>query len=84
MAYEWREPLGAHDLDRTREVAARLAEQYKCTTPGYGAPGYDHCAACCYGTLIAAGSMDEFQTAQVLHAVESLCDEIERLRAEQS
>lgn len=23
-----------------------------CTTPAYGAPGYDHCAACCYGSLI--------------------------------
>ena len=23
-----------------------------CTTPSYGAPGFAHCAACCYGTLI--------------------------------
>lgn len=23
-----------------------------CTTPGRGAPGIEHCAACCYGTLI--------------------------------
>lgn len=24
-----------------------------CTTPAYGAPGYAHCAACCYGTGIS-------------------------------
>jgi hypothetical protein len=24
-----------------------------CTTPAYGHPSFDHCAACCYGTLIA-------------------------------
>ncbi len=24
-----------------------------CTTPARGAPGIDHCAACCYGSLIA-------------------------------
>ena len=23
-----------------------------CLTPAQGAPGLDHCAACCYGTLI--------------------------------
>src|SRR5258708_1958428 len=28
----------------------------------YGAPGHPHCAACCYGTLIAASSMEEFET----------------------
>lgn len=25
---------------------------HPCTTPAYGAPGYGHCAACCYGTGI--------------------------------
>ena len=24
-----------------------------CATPAYGAPGFDHCAACCSGSLIA-------------------------------
>ncbi len=24
-----------------------------CTAPAYGAPGIDHCAACCAGTMIA-------------------------------
>ncbi len=24
-----------------------------CTTPAYGAPGFDHCAACCAGSMIA-------------------------------
>ncbi len=24
-----------------------------CTTPAYGAPGYDHCAACYSGSMIA-------------------------------
>jgi len=24
-----------------------------CTTPAYGAPWLDHCAACCYGSLIS-------------------------------
>lgn len=23
-----------------------------CTSPAYGAPGYPHCAACCYNSLI--------------------------------
>lgn len=23
-----------------------------CNSPAYGVPGYAHCAACCYGTLI--------------------------------
>lgn len=23
-----------------------------CTTPAYGTPGFVHCAACCYGSLI--------------------------------
>lgn len=29
-----------------------------CTTPANGAPGFPHCAACCYGTLIAEYSFD--------------------------
>lgn len=29
-----------------------------CTSPGYGVPGHDHCAACCYGTLIEAYDYD--------------------------
>ena len=44
------------------EQAAALMEQIRtkrecicvpCTTPAYGAPGHDHCAACCAGTMIA-------------------------------
>jgi hypothetical protein len=23
-----------------------------CTNPAYGVPGRDHCAACCYGSMI--------------------------------
>lgn len=76
----WLEPLGLHVLDRTVEVAQRLAATYECTSPAYGAPGHPHCAACCYGTMIAASSMEEFETAQVLLAVPELVREIQRLR----
>lgn len=76
----WTESLGVHDLPRTLEVAERLAATYECTTPAYGAPGHAHCAACCYGTGIAASSMEEFETGQVLCAVPGLIHEIERLR----
>lgn len=78
--YSWREPLGLHRLEDTVEVAERLMAGYECTTPAYGAPGYAHCAACCYGTGINASSMEEFETAQVLAAVPSLVAEIIRLR----
>ena len=30
----------------------------RCTTPAYGVPGFDHCAACCYGSLIAEYDLD--------------------------
>ena len=76
----WMEPLGAHRLTDTLETAERLAKGYECTTPAYGAPGYAHCAACCYGTGIAASSMEEFETAQVLGAVPSLIAAIEAER----
>jgi hypothetical protein len=29
-----------------------------CVTPAYGVPGRDHCAACCYGSLIEAYNHD--------------------------
>lgn len=29
-----------------------------CESPAYGAPGYAHCAACCYGSLIEAYDHD--------------------------
>lgn len=29
-----------------------------CTNPARGAPGYDHCAACCYGSLIESYDHD--------------------------
>lgn len=32
-----------------REIAAELFAPLECTDPAYGAPGYAHCAACCYG-----------------------------------
>jgi hypothetical protein len=79
---DWREPLGVHDLVRVTETAQQLAASYECVSPAYGAPGYPHCAACCYGTMIAASSMEEFQTAQVLLAVPELVREIQRLRAQ--
>jgi hypothetical protein len=79
--YAWLERMGLRDLDRVAETASRLAASYECTTPAYGAPGHPHCAACCYGTMIAATSMEEFETAQVLLAVPELVQELRRLRA---
>lgn len=75
----WRLHLGIHDLDQVIEVAGRLASSYECATPAYGAPGHPHCAACCYGTGIAASSMEEWETAHVLLAVPALVAEIRRL-----
>lgn len=77
----WTEPLGLHRLDETLATAERLAALFECTTPAGGLGPGTHCAACCYGTGIAATSMDEFDTAQVLLAVPSLVAEIRRLRA---
>jgi hypothetical protein len=78
--HHWTESLGVHRLDMTLEVAERLAKAYECTTPAGGLGPGTHCAACCYNTGIAATSMDEFETAQVLLAVPSLVAEIKRLR----
>lgn len=36
--------------DRLEHLADELVDPMVCRDPAYGAPGYDHCAACCYGT----------------------------------
>ena len=33
-------------------MSAAVCTCLPCLTPAYGVPGWDHCAACCYGTLI--------------------------------
>lgn len=37
-------------LNDAPAAVAAILDVYKCATPGYGAPGFDHCAACCYGS----------------------------------
>lgn len=31
---------------------------WPCESPAYGAVGFDHCAACCYGSMIAEYNHD--------------------------
>jgi hypothetical protein len=35
---------------RMSDFADELIDPMICQSPAYGAPGYAHCAACCYGT----------------------------------
>lgn len=37
---------------------AAVCACFPCTTPAYGFPGKDHCAACCYGSLISEYNHD--------------------------
>lgn len=36
-------------VERMEALSAELIDPLICRTPGYGAPGHAHCAACCYG-----------------------------------
>ncbi len=53
-------------LDALLVEAASLASEFECRSPGHGVPGKDHCAACCYGTMIAASCQEEFDFAVAL------------------
>lgn len=35
--------------NRMEALADEIMDPLICRTPGYGAPGHAHCAACCYG-----------------------------------
>ena len=52
-----------------RDLVAWMIEDTTCTTPAYGAPGHAHCAACCYGTLIAASCPEDFAFAEAVRAL---------------
>lgn len=40
----------ARFAEQIEALEAELIDPLLCRTPAYGAPGYAHCAACCYGT----------------------------------
>lgn len=67
------------DLDRMRADAQGLVDEMACTTPAYGAPGYDHCAACCYGTLIAATCQEDEELARAAAALVRAIDAVAAL-----
>lgn len=37
-------------VERMVTLADEIMDPLLCRQPAYGAPGYAHCAACCYGT----------------------------------
>lgn len=61
-------------LDRLRADAQKLVDEMACTTPAYGAPGYEHCAACCAGTLIAATCQEDEDLARAARALVAAID----------
>ena len=59
-----------------------LVDETTCKTPAYGAPGYAHCAACCYGTLIAATCQEEHDVAAAARDLLAAVERMEALSAE--
>lgn len=66
------------DLDRLRADAQKLVDEFTCTTPAYGVPGLAHCAACCYGTLIAATCQEDEDLARAAAALVGAIDAYDR------
>ena len=72
-AYTWQA-----DLANLRRLIDRVLEPMKCTTPAYGAPGYAHCAACCYNTGWEVTSLEELRMCEALDTARYAIDAVTR------
>ncbi len=64
-------------LDRMEALAAEIETPMRCTSPAYGAPGYQHCAACCGGTMYVVTCAEDQAT---LDAANALIDAVQLVR----
>lgn len=44
---------------RMKAMADEIIDPYICRLPGYGAPGWDHCAGCCGGTGVVISCRED-------------------------
>ena len=76
----WTEPDGmAAMADQLEALAHQLVEPLVCRTPAYGAPGRDHCAACCYGTGYVVTCAED---QQLVDAADAMRTAARQLRAD--
>lgn len=69
------------EVRRLRALAEEIVEPLICLDPGYGAPGYPHCAACCYGRGVVPTCEADDLVIAAATAMEAAADEIERMVA---
>jgi hypothetical protein len=62
-------PSNAELADQLEQLAHVLVDPLVCRTPAYGAPGRDHCAACCYGTGYAVTCAEDQQLVDTADAM---------------
>lgn len=69
---------GVQMAERMEAFANEMVDPMVCRQPAYGAPGYAHCAACCYGTLLVITCEEEQAIADAAAALNKAADLIRK------